>query len=360
MWSIDPKRAWQAVLDHDRRFDGRFVYAVSSTHIYCRPSCPSRRPARRHVRFFGTPAHAESAGYRACLRCRPHSPEGNRTDVLVDRARRYLDGHVDEPVTLSTLAAQVGLSPWHLQRAFLVRVGLSPKRYHDVQRVERLKTCLKRGDTVTQATYEAGFGSGSRVYERVPGAIGMTPAAFRAGGRGVMLRYGTVVTEVGRLLVAATERGLVAVTLGDSEASLLASLREEYPHAAFRRDPKALRPSLQRLLRCLQGTADGTDLPLDVKATAFQRRVWQALRQIPRGQTRSYRQLAETMGLPTGARAVARACATNPVAIVIPCHRAVRYDGRLAGYRWGLDRKKRLLDLERIPSMTSRYARARR
>ena len=347
MPSVKADHAWEAVLSRDRRCDGRFVYAVSSTSVYCRPSCPSRRPTRNHVMFFDSPQLAESAGFRACLRCRPQSSAGSEAEERVERARRYLDEHADEPITLRRLAAHVGLSPFHLQRTFTNLVGLSPKAYQDAKRMERFTASLKRGETVTNAIYEAGFGSSSRLYARVHADLGMTPSAFRSGGIGVTLRYTTVPTAVGRMLVAVTEQGIAAVSLGDTEAALVTALHHDYPNAVLCRDRKGLEPQVCRILTCLNGSAAVDHLPLDVKATAFQRRVWQALQQIPRGQTRSYQEIARAIGQPTAARAVARACAGNPVAVAIPCHRVVRADGQLAGYRWGLERKKRLLALER-------------
>lgn len=340
-------RAWDAVLNHDRRCDGKFVYGVASTGVYCRPSCPSRRPARRYVTFFDSPQPAEASGFRACLRCRPRGPDGSETARRVERARRYLDEHADEPVTLRQLALEVGGSPFHLQRAFTQIVGCSPKHYRDARRIERFKTSLKRGETVTNATYEAGFGSSSRLYERVNSTFGMTPSAFRAGGTGVTLRFTLAATVVGRMLIAVTDRGVAAVRLGDTEASLVESLRRDYPKAGLRRDTKGLKRHVRAILRCLTGRVNTGSLSLDLNGTAFQRKVWNALRQIPRGQVRSYREIAQAIGRPAAARAVGRACATNRIAVAIPCHRAVRGDGRLAGYRWGLQRKQRLLDLER-------------
>ena len=347
MASVNADHAWEVVLNRDRHGDGRFVYAVSSTGVYCRPSCPSRRPARLHVTFFNSPQLAESAGYRACLRCRPQSLHGSEMEQRVEQARCYLDGHADEPITLRKLAAQVGVSPFHLQRAFTRVIGLSPKAYQGAKRMARFAALLKRGETVTNATYEAGFGSSSRLYAHVHEGLGMTPSAFRSGGRGVTLRYTTVPTAVGRMLVAMTGQGIVAVSFGDTEAALVTSLHHDYSKAVLCRDTKGLAKHVHGLLKCLNGSADVDCLPLDVKATTFQRKVWQALQQIPRGQTRSYHELARAIGQPTAARAVARACAGNPVAIAIPCHRVVRNDGRLAGYRWGLERKQRLLALER-------------
>ena len=347
MLSVNADHAWEAILNRNRRCDGVFVYAVSSTKVYCRPSCPSRRPARRHVTFFESSQLAEAAGYRACLRCRPQSPRGSKIEQRVEQARRYLDEHTDEPIRLRQLAADIGISSFHLQRVFKHLVGLSPKEYQEIRRMERFKESLKRGETVTRATYEAGFASSSRLYDRANSALGMTPSAFRSGGIGVMLRFTIAPTVVGRMLVAVTERGIATVRLGDSEASLIASLRRDYPKAMLRRDTDGLKRHVRGVLQCLNGNADVDQLPLDVKATAFQRKVWKALQQIPRGSTRSYREIARAVGQPTAARAVGRACATNPVAVAIPCHRAVREDGDLAGYRWGLERKQRLLRLER-------------
>jgi AraC family transcriptional regulator of adaptative response/methylated-DNA-[protein]-cysteine methyltransferase len=339
--------AWEAVLTRDRRGDGRFVYAVSSTNVYCRPSCPSRRPTRDHVTFFDSPPQAEAAGFRACLRCWPQSPHGSDAEQRVERARCYLDDHGDDPVTLRQLAREVGMSPFHLQRTFTQLVGLSPKAYQDAKRMERFTASLKRGATVTSATYEAGFGSSSSLYARAQGELGMTPSVFRSGGVGVTLRYTTMPTAVGRMLVAVTEQGIAAVCLGDTVASLVASLRHDYPKAILRRDGIGLKEQVRVILQRVTGEKAATFLSLDVKATLFQRKVWQALQQISRGQTRSYQEIAGMIGQPTAARAVARACATNPIAVVIPCHRVVRGDGQLAGYRWGLARKKRLLALER-------------
>ena len=346
MSSVNVQAAWEAVLRHDRRLDGTFVYAVSSTNVYCRPSCPSRRPARHRVRFFSSPGLAEAAGYRACLRCRPRSSDGSRTDRLVEEVRRYLDQDPDEPVTLRQLAARAGISPFYLQRVFTRAVGVSPKAYQDARRMDRFTDSLKRGEQVTSATYEAGFGSSSRLYERVNETLGMTPSAFRSGGAGVTLRHAIVPTAAGRMLIAMTERGIAAVSFGDSDAELVASLRAQYPNAVLRRDSRGLKQQVRVMLRCLSGRGDADRLPLDVKATAFQRKVWKALQLIPRGSTCSYRDIARAIGQPAAVRAVARACATNPVAVAIPCHRVVRQDGSIRGYRWGLERKKQLLRLE--------------
>lgn len=347
MAPVDAQTAWNAVLAHDRRYDGRLVYAVSSTRVYCRPSCPSRRPVRHRVSFFSSSQEAEAAGFRACLRCRPQAPHDSLPHRRIEQARQYLNDHADETVTLRRLAGHVGLSPFHLQRAFQQTLGLSPKAYQDAKRIERFTASLKRGESVTSATYTAGFGSSSRVAERVSGALGMTPSAYRSGGKGVTLHYATARTPVGLMLIAGTERGVVSVSLGDSERDLVALLKETYPQAMLSRDQKGLKRQIQALLQCLNGRPFSDSMSLDVQATAFQRKVWKALQDIPRGSTRTYRAIAREIGQPTAARAVAGACATNPIAVAIPCHRVVREDGKLAGYRWGLERKKRLLALER-------------
>ncbi len=346
MPTLNTERAWEAVLERDRRFDRQFVYGVASTKVYCRPSCPSRRPARHQVTFFDSSRLAETAGFRACRRCRPESAEGPETERRIEQARRYLDEHYDEPVTLQQLAGEIGMSPYYVQRAFKRLVGFSPKEYRDLRRMEHFKTSLKRGETVTNATYEAGFGSSSRVYERANSDLGMTPSVFQAGGLGTTISFATKATVVGHMLVAVTKRGIVTVRFGNNEASSVASLRRDYPMATLRRDAVGLKRHITGILRCLTANGDGSRLPLDLNATAFQRRVWKALQRIPCGSTRSYHDVARAIGQPAATRAVARACATNPIAVAIPCHRVIREDGRLGGYRWGLERKHRLLALE--------------
>lgn len=343
---IHPQRAWKAVLEHDHRFDGIFVYAVSSTTVYCRPSCPSRRPRRHRVQFFASPQLAEAAGFRACRRCEPRSIYSSRGERMVHHVRRHLDGNPDEPATLSRLAGLTGMSPFHLQRAFTRTIGISPKAYRNAARLDRFQQALRCGSTVTEATYEAGFGSSSRVYEQASKYLGMTPSAFRSGGTGVTLRYATVQTPVGLAQIARTARGVSSVMLGESASDLLVQLQREYPNAVLCHDPRRLAKYKEILVRCLNGSARMGNILIDVNATAFQLKVWQALQQIPSGSTRTYREIASVIGHPAASRAVARACASNPVALLIPCHRVVGADGRLAGYRWGLHRKHALLGLE--------------
>lgn len=338
--------AWAAVEARDRRFDGRVYYAVASTGIYCRPSCPSRRPRRSRVSFFPDPAAAERAGYRPCRRCRPRRMLPPAGEQRVELAREYLDAHPGERVTLGRLGRSVGMSPYHLQRTFKKLLGMTPKEYAEMLRLRRLKRRLKKGDDVTTATYASGFGASSRLYERSDERLGMTPAAYRRGGKGMEIRFTVVDSPLGRLLVGATDRGICSVCLGEDDAKLEAALRAEYPAAAISRGGGELREWVGAITRFLAGDSRLRSLPIDVQATAFQERVWKALRDIPAGQTRSYSQIAAAIGKPRAARAVAAACAANRVAIVVPCHRVVREDGSLGGYRWGLERKRRLLRRE--------------
>jgi AraC family transcriptional regulator of adaptative response/methylated-DNA-[protein]-cysteine methyltransferase len=298
------------------------------------------------VSFFATPDAAEAAGYRACRRCEPRHSEP-ATLRKVRQARDYLDRHWSEPVSLERLGSAVGMSPYHLQRTFKRVVGMTPKAYTTSHRLERMRARLKQGDTVSRATYEAGFGSGSRAYEHAPTALGMTPGTYRKGGRGVTIRYTLLPTSPGFLLAAATQRGLCYVMLGDDEGPLEAELRREFPHASLERDDAAVHGYATVLQAQMTRGNDLSDLPLDVAGSPFQWEVWDALRRIPPGETRTYGSIARELGRPGAARAVGRACATNPLSLVIPCHRAIRGDGDLGGYRWGLERKRRLLESER-------------
>jgi AraC family transcriptional regulator of adaptative response/methylated-DNA-[protein]-cysteine methyltransferase len=337
---------WRAVAEGDSRFDGAFVYAVRSTGVYCRPSCPSRRPRREQVVFFAEPQAAERAGFRPCRRCGPRDPASRPQAELVERVCRYIDGHPDERLTLEALGAHVGVSPHHLQRTFKSVLGITPRQYAEARRVGQLKVALRKGHSVTRALYDAGYGSSSRLYERSDARLGMTPATYRRGGDRMHINYTIVDSPLGRLLVGATERGVCAVSLGESDRKLEAFLREEYPRAEIARDSNGLNRWAAAMLKHLSGRQKQLDLPVDVAATAFQWRVWEELKAIPYGATRTYQEVARAMGRPTATRAVAHACATNPVAVVIPCHRVVRTDGGLGGYRWGLDRKKALLEQE--------------
>ena len=345
--SSDPDlERWRIVLAHDRRYDTAFVYAVRSTGIYCRPSCPSRRPRRAQVTFFPAPAAAERAGFRPCRRCRPDGATPDPRLPSVRAACRLIDARPGEPWTLGTLARQVGAAPDRLRRAFQAVLGVSPRQYRDERRVNRFKASLKLRRRVSPSLFEAGYGSSSRAYERAAAQLGMTPATYGRGGLGARILYATVPCALGWLLIATTERGICRIAFADGAAALERALREEFPAAEITRDGGALRGTVERVIAHLDGGERHLDLPLDVRATAFQRRVWEALRRIPFGETRSYAEVARVIGRPRSARAVARACATNPAALAIPCHRVVRGNGELSGYRWGVERKRALLEAE--------------
>ena len=340
------EKRWSAVVARDAGQDGEFVYGVASTRIYCRPSCPSRRPLRSRVSFFESPTAAEHAGYRACRRCEPQQDQ-RRAIRQIQHARDYIDQHPDETVTLERLGQIAQMSPYHLQRTFKWVVGVSPKTYASARRLDRMKSRLRQGDTVTRATYDAGYGSGSRAYEHARAGLGMTPGAYRNGGRGLRIEYTVVSTAVGYLLVATTDRGLCAVMMGDDTAQLETALRGEYPAAALERNDGSLRGYTEAVVGLLLGQEEGP-LRLHIQGTPFQWQVWEALRRIPPGETRTYQEIAREVGRPTAARAVARACASNRVALVIPCHRVVRETGELGGYRWGVERKRQILEQERL------------
>lgn len=341
---MNEELCWQAVLERDQKADGTFVYAVRSTGIYCRPSCPSRRPHRDQVVFFARPELAGEAGFRECLRCQPR---GIQPQVeLAQRICHYIENNLDGPLTLDDLSQELNVSPHHLQRVFKKIMGVSPRQYAEAYRLNQLKARLREGEAVTSAIYEAGYGSSSRLYERAPQQLGMTPAAYRKGGNGMSIEFAIVDSPLGKLLVAATERGVCSVAMGDEEATLEAALRKEFPNATLQRQDRALGQWVEQILEHLNGRQTNLDLPLAITYTPFQKRVWDELRSIPYGSTRSYSQVAQAIGQPTAMRAVARACATNPVALIIPCHRVIREGGDLGGYRWGLERKRALLNQE--------------
>ena len=346
----DPR--WAAVLAHDRGQDGHFFYGVRTTGVYCRPSCPSRRPRRYNVRFFETSEEAERAGFRPCLRCQPLTVHpGDARAASVEQICRYIEEHLDEPVRLGALGRRYGMSPFHLQRTFKSVVGITPREYAETCRMRSLKNGLQSGRNVTEAMHEAGYGSTSRLYEKTGGQLGMTPSLYRLGADKITIRYATVSSPLGRMLVAATDKGICSIAFGDSEAALLKGLRAEYPKAQFKRAEAVLHRWIGALLKQMFGEPSGTPLPLDIQATAFQRRVWQHLQSIPFGSTKSYSEVARDIGEPKATRAVARACASNRLAVAIPCHRVVRSDGSLGGYKWGLDRKRQLLERERSATL---------
>ena len=342
---------WAAVRD---RQPAPFLYAVRTTGVYCRTTCGARRPNRANVALFASPAAAEAAGFRACRRCHPSADRGP-TEAAVERARQLLDARLaDDPearVTLAELADGVGWSVGHLQRQFTAHVGLSPADYADARRVELAKDALRGGATVLAAAVEGGFGSGAALYDRADDAFGMTPGTWRRGGEGAVIRYTLFDTALGVALVAATARGVCAVALGDDGHTLESDLRADFHAADVARDDATVGPWAEPVLRALAGAPGNASaallaLPVDVRGTAFQRRVWRALRQIPPGETRTYGEVAAALGRPTASRAIAQACGANRLALVVPCHRVVGADGSLRGYRWGPERKRALLDAE--------------
>lgn len=337
---------WQAVLARDTASDGKFVFAVASTGVYCRPSCPSKRPRRQNVSFFARPREAERAGFRACLRCRPNAFAGNPRQQLVKAICRYIEQHLDEPLTLSTLSAEFRQSAFHLQRTFKAVLGITPKQYADSCRMRGFRQKLKAGHSVTRAMHDAGYSSTSRLYSRSASELGMEPAKYRRGAIAAPIRYTLADSPLGRMLIAATEKGICSIQFADSDEELEQALRQEFPFALRRRDDAELGNFAQNVINRMRGSVPSESLPLDIRATAFQRRVWTYLQTLSMGQTKSYSQVARAIRRPSGVRAVARACATNPVAIVIPCHRVVRSDGDSGGYRWGLQRKETLLQME--------------
>jgi AraC family transcriptional regulator of adaptative response/methylated-DNA-[protein]-cysteine methyltransferase len=341
---LEAARCWRAVLARDRRFDGHFVYAVETTTIYCRPSCPSRRPLRRNVRFLASAELAERQGYRACLRCTPGA-ELAPAETVVEKIRALLGADLEHPPSLAELGQRLSLSPGHLQRLFKRHTGLSPKAYADARRFERLKHSLRTEGGVSEAIYAAGYGAPSRAYERTRGHLGMTPSAYRSGGAGERIGYSVVESTLGQTLVATTGRGVCRVAFGATEAALVSELRAEFPRAMLVRSPAGR--WVEEVVRAIASPSLAPPVPLDIAGTEFQLRVWKALRDIPAGETASYGKVARDIRSPRAVRAVAQACASNPVAVLVPCHRVVRSDGALGGYRWGVERKERLLARER-------------
>jgi len=337
---------WAAVCARAHEADGHFYYSVRSTGVYCRPSCPARTPRRANVAFHATPADAEAAGFRACLRCRPDAPPlAERQADAVARACRLIDAAVEEP-DLASLAAACGMSRFHFHRVFKAHTGITPKAYAAARRAERLKQGLAQADTVTAAAYDAGFNSSGRLYAASTGMLGMTPTRYRTGGGGEIIRFAVAQCALGALLVAATDKGICCILLGDDPDALVRDLQDRFPKADLRGAEPGFERTVAQVVAFVEAPGIGLDLPLDVRGTAFQQRVWQALRQIPAGRTVGYAELAARLGMPQGARAIAGACAANPVAVAIPCHRVVRNDGSISGYRWGVERKQALLERE--------------
>jgi AraC family transcriptional regulator of adaptative response/methylated-DNA-[protein]-cysteine methyltransferase len=342
---MDDEARWEAAASRDSSMRELFVIAVTSTGIYCRPGCPARMPKRENVRFFADCDEAEAAGFRACLRCKPRQTVED-VSALVRRACEMLEDTDGQPPTLTEIGERLGTGAARLQRLFRTTLGVTPREYADARRLERLKEGLRDGHSVTDALYDAGYGSSSRLYESASDRLGMTPGKYRKGGRGMHIRYATAESEYGHLLVAGTDRGVCSVRLADTEAELGVALRSEYPEALIERDDDSLRGWTDEILEFLRGTRVRLDVPLDIQGTAFQFRVWRALQQIGYGSTKTYGEVAAEIGKPGAARAVGNACGSNPVALVIPCHRVTGSNGALGGYGLGIERKKKLLAQE--------------
>ena len=354
---LSDDRRWNAVVGRDHSLDGEFVYAVKTTGIYCSPSCPSRQSKRKNTVFFATPQEAERAGYRECLRCGPSQSSVEERRVQAVRAACAAIDEAEQAPALHELAATVGLSPSHLHRQFKRLVGVTPREYAAGKRAARLRECLHTGRPVADAIYEAGYGSSSRVYETASRTLGMTPGEYRDGGRSVTIEYTVTRSPLGNLLVAATDRGICCIEFGDSETVLRESLTERFPAARLEENDNDLRQWVADITAFIRTPSHGLRLPLDIQGTAFQLRVWKALQAIPPGRTASYRDVAATIGRPTAHRAVANACGANKLALAIPCHRVVRTNGKLGGYRWGLERKRRLLEREAAVEESARTGR---
>ena len=340
---------WQALVNRDRAAAGAFFYSVATTGIYCRPGCPARRPRREHVGFHATCEEAERAGFRPCRRCRPDEPPlAERHAGAVAAACRLIETAEETP-RLDALAAAAGMSRFHFHRVFKAATGCTPRAYAAARRADRTREALRGSGTVTDAIHDAGFGSNGRFYADSPAILGMSPASFREGGSNETIRFAVGTCSLGEVLVAATAKGVCAILLGDDPDSLVRELEDRFPQADLCGGDAVFEGCVARIVGVVDAPGRGLDLPLDVRGTAFQQRVWQALRDIPAGSTASYGAIAERIGAPGAARAVARACAANPLAVAIPCHRVVRNDGAPGGYRWGVERKRALLEREAAP-----------
>lgn len=340
----DPR--WAQLRARDRAADGQFVYSVRTTGVYCRPSCPARPARPENIRFHATPAEAEAAGFRACRRCQPDQPPlAERHAATIAALCRRIETAPTMP-TLAALATQAGLSPHHLHRLFRQVTGLTPRAYAQAQRAQQVRSALARSATVTEAIYDAGYQASSRFYSEAGAVLGMTPSAFRAGGAATEIRFAIGQCSLGAILVAASARGVCAILLGDDPEALARDLQDRFPKAALLGGDAAFERWVAQVVGLVEAPGTGLDLPLDIRGTAFQQRVWQALREIPAGRTASYAEIAARIGAPSATRAVAQACGANALAVAIPCHRVVRSDGSLSGYRWGVERKRQLLERE--------------
>ncbi|MFA5949264.1 MAG: bifunctional DNA-binding transcriptional regulator/O6-methylguanine-DNA methyltransferase Ada [Hyphomicrobium sp.] len=344
----DPR--WKKVLARDATADGAFVYAVMTTGVYCRPSCPSRGAKPQNVGFYATPAEAEANGFRACLRCNPSGPSAAEANAaIIAKACRIIE-ETEELPRLDALAAALGMSPYHLHRQFKAITGLTPRGYGAAHRAERVRAELSdKAGSVTDAIYGAGFGSSGRFYEQSNAVLGMTPTAFRQGGRNTDIRFAVGQCSLGAILVARSDKGICAITLGDAPEALVRELQDRFPEAHLIGGDNDFEQLIAEVVGFVDAPGLGLGLPLDVRGTAFQQRVWQALRDIPAGQTATYAEIADRIGGPKAVRAVAQACAANKIAVAIPCHRVIRSDGSLSGYRWGVERKRALLEKEKAP-----------
>jgi AraC family transcriptional regulator of adaptative response/methylated-DNA-[protein]-cysteine methyltransferase len=338
---------WRAVERRDRTAAGAFVYSVRTTGIYCRPGCAARLPRRENVAFYDSCAEAERAGFRPCKRCRPNEPAlAEQHSAAIARACRLIE-EMEEPPRLAALARAAGLSPFHFHRVFKTVTGVTPKAYADARRGKRVRAELAQSGTVTEAIYGAGFNSNGRFYAAAADLLGMTPSEFRAGGAGNVIRFAVGQCSLGAILVAATEKGVCAIELGDDPEALVRDLQDFFPKARLVGGDAAFEELVAKVVGLVEAPGQELELPLDIRGTAFQQRVWKALRAIPAGATATYSEIAKRIGRPKAVRAVAHACASNAIAIAIPCHRVVRTDGSLAGYRWGVDRKRALLTREK-------------
>jgi AraC family transcriptional regulator of adaptative response/methylated-DNA-[protein]-cysteine methyltransferase len=348
--SLFAGKAWQQVLARDERADGQFVYAVKTTKVYCKPSCPSRRPERKNVSFYPTPELAQASGFRPCLRCEPNSVARKADPQIkaIDAVTQYLSEHAEERTKLKDVAKATGVAPLTILRGFKRVLGVSPREFAKAQRIAKFKEKVREPkSSVTDAIYEAGFGSSSRLYEGSDAALGMTPSVMKAGGKGEIIRYAIADSPLGLMIVAATARGICSIAFGDSPEELTVELATKFPMADRTQMDRELSYAVEALVQAMGESPRALSLPLDIRATAFQMRVWKQLQAIPRGETRTYSEVATAIGSPSSVRAVAAACAANPVAVYVPCHRVIGKDGSLTGYRWGVERKRTLLEAER-------------